>query len=141
MNKTFYDLKKRLLNNKEIKNAGWIISGRIFQMVLSLIVGLLTARYLGPSNYGLVNYGASYVALFSSICTLGINSVIIKEFADNPDEQGTALGTAIFLRAIAAVFSAAMIIVIVSVIDRNESLTILVTALCSVALLFHIFDT
>lgn len=135
------NIRNRLLKNKEVKNAGWIIGGKVFQMILSLLVGLLTARYLGPSNYGLVNYGASYVALFTSLCTLGINSVIIKEFADNPEDQGTAIGTAICLRAIVALLSSVMIISIVRIIDKDEPLTIIVTALCSIALLFHIFDT
>lgn len=141
MKKLLTILKNRFLKNKEVKNAGWIIGGKIFQMILSLFVGLLTARYLGPSNYGLVNYGASYVALFSSICTLGINSVIIKEFADNPGEQGISMGTAIGLRAISAIVSSVMIVAIVSMVDKNEPLTILVTILCSVALIPQIFDT
>ena len=54
----------RVLKNKEIKNAGWLIGGRIVQMGLSLIVGVLTARYLGPDNYGLISYGGAYVAFF-----------------------------------------------------------------------------
>ena len=62
-------------------------------MLLSLVVGVLTARYLGPGNYGLVNYGAAYVGFFSSLCTLGINNVIVKDFIDHPDEQGTAIGS------------------------------------------------
>lgn len=134
-------VKKKFLGSKELKNASWIIIGKIFQMVLSLFVGLLTARYLGPSNYGLVNYGASYVALFSSFCTLGINSVIIKEFADHPDEEGLSLGTALGLRAASSILSAIMIVAIVCVVDHNEPLTIQVTALCSFSLIFHIFDT
>lgn len=54
----------RLIGNKEVKNAGWLIGGKIIQMLLSLVVGVLTARYLGPGNYGLVNYGAAYVGFF-----------------------------------------------------------------------------
>lgn len=110
-------------------------------MLMSLFVGVLTARYLGPSNYGLVNYGASYVGLFSSICSLGINSVIIKEFDDRPDEQGMALGTAIALRLAASLLSFITIIAFVSIVNKGETLTIIVTILCSVSLLFNVFDT
>ena len=46
---------KGLLGNKEIKNAGWIIGEQVFQMAVSLVVGVLTARYLGPGNYGALN--------------------------------------------------------------------------------------
>lgn len=130
-----------ILSNKEIKNAGWLIGGRIIQMILSLIVGVLTARYLGPGNYGLVNYGTAYVSFFMSFCTLGINSVIIKDFVDHPSEQGLSIGSTLVLRAVSSFCCALMIVGIVSVLDRDEPITILVVALCSISLLFQIFDT
>ena len=55
---------KKKLANKEIKNAGWLIGGRIFQMLLSLVVGVLTARFLGPQNFGVINYAAAFTSLF-----------------------------------------------------------------------------
>lgn len=131
----------KILNNKEITNAGWLIGGRVTQMVLSLFVGILTARYLGPGNYGLINYGGAYVAFFSALCTLGLNSVIIKDFVDNPEEQGEAIGSALVMRFISSIMSALMIVGIVSVIDKNEKTTIAVVALCSIGSIFNIFDT
>lgn len=133
--------KLNSINNKEIKNAGWLIGGKILQMLVSFIISLFTARYLGPDNYGLINYGAAYVAFFTSLCTLGINSVIIKDFVDNPQEEGVALGTTFLLRAISSILSALMIVSIAIIVDYNEPLTILVVALCSLALPFQIFDT
>ena len=132
---------KNILKNKEVKNAGWIIGGKIAQMVISFIVSILTARYLGPSNYGLIGYASAFVVFFSSLCTLGINSVIIKDFVDNPDEQGEAIGSAILLRAVSSFLSAVMVVGIVGIVDRNEPTTIIVTALCSLGLVFQIFDT
>lgn len=130
-----------LLKSKESKNAIWLISGKIAQMLLSLIVGILTARYLGPSNYGLIGYGAAFVAFFTALCTLGINYVIIKDFVDYPEDQGLAVGSVIFLRGISSLCSAAMIVGISCVLDANEPLTIVVVALCSISLFFQIFDT
>ena len=130
-----------LLKGKETKNALWLIGGKVIQMILSLVVGIFTARYLGPSNYGLVNYGTTYVSFFMSFCTLGINSVIIKDFFDHPEEQGKAIGTTLVLRIISSFVSALMIVGIVGILDHNEPLTIVVVALCSISLLFHVFDT
>ena len=141
MNKFLDILKNKISGSKEAKNAIWIIGGRVIQMGLSFFVGILTARYLGPGNYGIINYAAAYVAFFTSFCTLGINSVIIKDFVDYPDEQGEAIGTTLCLRAISSLLSAIMIVCIVSVIDHNEPITIIVTVLCSIALVFQIADT
>lgn len=131
------------MNNskKEIKNAGWIIGGRIGQMIISLMVNLLTARYLGPSNYGLINYANAYVAFFSSLCTLGINSVIVKEFVDKPDEQGSTIGTALGLKLLASTLSVCTILAVVGVMHSNDPIAIRVVLLCSLSLVFHIFET
>lgn len=131
----------KIFKAKETKNAIWLIGGRVAQMVLSLFVGVLSARYLGPSNYGLVNYGTAMVSFFMSFCTLGINSVIVKEFFDNPEEQGVALGTSIVMRFLSSVCSAILIVSISFVLDYGDWETVVVVALCSVSLLFHVFDT
>lgn len=134
-------LKERILRNKEVKNAGWLIVGKIIQMIINFLVSIFTARYLGPSNYGLINYAGAYVAFFTSLCTLGINSVIIKDFVDNPESQGETVGTTIGLRAISSFLSALLIILIISVVDRGEITTLIVAALCSTQLIFHVLDT
>ena len=109
-------------------------------MVLSFVISILTARYLGPSNYGLINYATAYVAFFTSLCTLGINSIIVKDFVDNPDEQGETIGTSLFMRVISSAISVVMIVVTVSIIDKNEPYTVLVVLLCSISLIFQVFD-
>lgn len=141
MNEILKKIKGKIIRSKETKNAIWIIGGRVVQMVISFFVGILTARYLGPGNYGILNYAGAYVAFFTAFCTLGINSVILKDFVDHPDEQGQAIGTTLILRGLSSVLSSIMIIGIVMAIDTGESLTIMVTALCSVALVFQVADT
>lgn len=131
---------KSLLQNKIAKNAGWLIGGKVIQMLINLAVGLLTARYLGPSNYGLINYAAAYTAFFAAFCTLGINSVLVKELIDNPGEEGKILGTSLGLRTLSSVLSAIVIICIVSVADAGEPTTILVVALSSIGVVFHVFE-
>lgn len=140
---------KRLIGQKlnkigtsvEAKNFSWLVSGRIVQMVISLIVGLLTARYLGPNNYGLINYSATYITFFAALSTLGISSVIVKNFTDKPDEVGITIGTTLLLRIISSLLSGLIIIGIVSVVDKGEQLTFVVTAIVCISLLFQPFDT
>ena len=45
--------------NRVAKNAVWIIGGKVAQSVMALIINMLTARYLGPSNFGLITYASS----------------------------------------------------------------------------------
>lgn len=129
-----------LFKNRVVKNAGWLIGARVVQMLISLAVSILVTRFLGPSNYGLINYGTAYTTFFMSLCTLGINSVLVKEFIDRRYDEGMILGTVLVLRAVSSLLSALIIWGIVSVVDANEPITITVTVLCSVGLIFNIFE-
>lgn len=134
-------INKAFLKNAVVRNASWLIAGKAAQMLIGLIVSLLTARYLGPSNYGLISYATAYTAFFTSVCTLGINSVLVKELVDHPNEEGTVLGTTLVLRIITSFLSALMIVSIVCVIDRDDPAAIWITALCSVSLVFQVAET
>ena len=130
-----------ILKSKVTINAGWLIAGRIYHMLLTFFIGLLTARYLGPANYGLINYAAAYTTFFASFCTLGINSVIVKNFVDNPDDEGETIGSAIVLRMVSSLLSVIMMICITLFMDKGEVTTNIVVALCSIGVLFQVMDT
>ncbi|MCI8333520.1 MAG: flippase [Lachnospiraceae bacterium] len=126
--------------NKFFSNTIWIISGKIFQMALQLVVGMITARYLGPSNYGVIGYTASYVAFFTSIANLGFCNVAVKEFLDKPEEQGKTLGTMIGFRIFSGFLSMTAILVLVYILDDGDALIIKVAFLQSLALVFQAFE-
>lgn len=128
------------MNNLVVRNASWLIAGRILQMLINFVVGLLTARYLGPSNYGLINYAAAYTAFFASISGLGINSVLIKEFSDAPEQEGEILGSSIAMRSISSVLSAVAILCIVYVADNGDPTVMAVVALTTVGMIFQMFE-
>lgn len=131
----------KLMGNKTVKNASWLICGRIVHVILSFVIGLLTARYLGPDNYGLINYATAYSTFFTAFCTLGINSVIVKNFIDHPSEEGETIGTTLVLRLISSLLSLCTIVGIVSIVDCNEPVTLAVVALYCMGLVFNVFDT
>lgn len=125
------------LKNREFKNAEWIIGEQIFQMVVSLVVGVLTARYLGPSNYGALNYTASFVNFSISIATLGMDGVIIKKIITYPDQEGQYLGSCMLFRVVAAFLSMVSIILVVFLLNPNEPLKWTLAFLQSFQLIFR----
>lgn len=132
---------KSLLKNNEIRNTGWIIIGKASQMILSFLVGVWSAQYLGPSYYGQLNYVLAYVSFFTSLCTLGItSSVLINELTKYPAEEGKTLGTAMGLRLISSILSAIMIVSIVFLVDDGDPLLVWIAVLSSCGLIFKVFD-
>ncbi len=90
-----YKKNKTLI--KFVNNTGWILFKEVYAMLVSLIVGSLSARYLGPSNYGLINYGGSLISFFLIVTQLGMSNVIILEIVRKPQNVSSYLGTAVYL--------------------------------------------
>ena len=126
--------------NLFIYNTIWNIGGKVLQMGLSLIVGMLTARYLGPSNYGVIGYTASYVSFFSVICQLGFTSIAVKELLEHKETEGEVLGTSIFLRVCTSIVSTIAITCLTYVADEGDTVIVWVAFLQSLSLIFQSFD-
>ena len=129
-----------MLQNKVVKNASWIIGCRVIQAVLALILSMLTARFLGPSNFGVINYAASLVAFITPLMHLGITNVIVREIVDNPDNEGEILGSAICCCSLSAVLSILGLAVFVFFANASEKETIIVCILYSILLLCQAFE-
>jgi O-antigen/teichoic acid export membrane protein len=132
---------RNLLTNRTAKNATWLIGGKVAQMAINFFIGLLTAKYLGPDNYGLINYAHAYTAFFFTLCTLGITSVIVKALVDEPQKEGEIVGTTLALRALSSLLSAGVIIAIVTMVDANDPTARAVVALSSLGMFFQAADT
>ena len=135
---------EKLRRSRFIKNTGWIIFAQVYQMFLSLVIGVISARYLGPGNYGTINYAASYISFFTIACTLGLEGVVVKEMIDNRDDEGTLLGSSIAMRLAAGVLSQIVVCIIVHFINPGDKTLLIVSFLQSLVLLFnafHIIDT
>lgn len=121
--------------NSTTKNAMWIISCKVIQALLGMIVSMMSARYLGPSNYGLISYAASIVAFVLPIVQLGFRSTLVNEIIDNPDKEGEIMGTSVFFCLLSAVVCIIGVCSFVCAINSNEPVTLAVCALYSLSLL------
>lgn len=123
--------------NSVSQNAVWIISCKIFQAILGLVVSMISARYLGPSNYGLINYAASVTAFAVPIMQLGFRSTLVQEVVNHPDMEGKTVGTALFFNIVSAVACMIGITTFACIANPNEPVTVIVCALYSINLLFQ----
>lgn len=117
-------------------NAGWILLAQVYQMALSLLVGVLCARYLGPDNYGVINYVASFVSLFTVICSLGLEGVVVKEILSDFSNEGVVIGSSIVLRFAAGMLSMIAVCMLSVALGNGQDNLIAVAFLESISLLF-----
>lgn len=131
---------RKILKNKFFGNTSWLIFGRVAQMLISFVISMITARYLGPSNYGIISYVNSYISFFTAICNLGLNSVILKELVDRPDSEGETMGTIIGMRIISSVLSIVSIVTFIGILFKDDRLYLTVALLQSLILFFNSFE-
>ena len=98
---------------------------------------MITARYLGPSNYGVITYVASVVAFAMPIMQLGLKNTLVKEFIKLPEQEGVILGTSLMLNIISSVFCMVGCIGFVMFINAGETETIFACILYSLTLIFN----
>ncbi|WP_110827753.1 flippase [Pedobacter nutrimenti] len=80
--------------SKYFKNTSWLMFGK----VLSMVVGFLIARYLGPVSFGDLSFADALTAIVAAIGTLGLDSFIIREIIKEPGKQNEILGTSLLMR-------------------------------------------
>lgn len=136
----FSGFKNNRTKKKFIANTSWLFGEKVYSMLLSLFIGLLTARYLGPQNYGILNYGYAFVSIFLPVCILGLDNILVNEIVKKPTNAGVYLGSGIAMRIGAALISIIFIDITVYVLNPNNSLILFVTFIQSCSLIFRAFD-
>jgi O-antigen/teichoic acid export membrane protein len=105
-------IKNKLSENKQkiFENIFWAMLGKIINLMGLLFVGILVARYLGPEQYGLMNYVISYVSIFTIISSFGLDDIEIRELSKQNAHKDFILGTAFRIRLTFACFTYLLIL-------------------------------
>lgn len=138
--KVIFRKGKEMSQSKVKSNAKWIILCKIAQSLLQLVVGMLSARYLGPSNYGLINYASSIVAFAMPLMQLGLIATLVNEFIESPESEGKIMGTSLVLELVSSVACIICVGGFVSVFNYGETQTIVVCILYSLSLFFKALE-
>ena len=125
---------------KVFNNAKWIIACKILQSLLQLIIGMISARYLGPSNYGVINYAASLVAFALPVMQLGLPSILVQGYVNDPEREGEIMGTCLVMNFLSALACMIGVVGFAMVANFGDKITIIVCALYSFTLLFQVLE-
>ena len=125
---------------KYFKNTGWLMFGKI----LSLFVGIIIAKFLGPDAFGDLSFAIAFTAIIAAIGTLGLDSFVIREIIDHPGKRNEILGTSFWMRLgvslVLVPLSVLIYIYLRSVSDRQGTELTLIITFCASALFFKSFN-
>lgn len=101
---------------------------------------MISARYLGPSNYGLINYAASVAAFAVPVMQLGLSGTLVQEYVSNPDREGKILGTALVMNMVSAIACIIGVTTFAAVANCGDKVTVIVCALYGTSLFFQAIE-
>lgn len=87
-------------------NIFWLSIDQLSRLAIGLVVGIWIARYLGPQQWGEINYTLALVSIMTSITNLGMDGFLVKELLDSPAQKNQILGTAFVTRLASIPFCA-----------------------------------
>lgn len=114
---------------------------RAVRLGLGAIIGIWTARYLGPAQFGSLGFAISFVALFGTLSTLGLENILVRELVRNPKQSAEILGTGFAVRCAGSLAAPLLAVAAVALFQPNDRQSLLLVSILSLGLVFQAFDT
>ncbi len=137
-------LIRRITHNSDtkakiIENLLWSVLGKLANLASGLIVGIIVARYLGPSSYGVMNYVISYVFIFQTLAVFGLDSIEVREESRATTDKNIIIGTAFAIKITLGIV-AMLLCVGTSLYMDSDARTTMLVAIYSFTILLNAFS-
>lgn len=121
-------------------NTSWVLAERLLRYTIGFLVGIWVARYLGPDQYGLLNYALSFVTVFAFLSTLGLDPLAVRDMVRNLGIRDEMVGTLVTMRLIGGLLLFVAVGVGVAVLHPDDRLVLILIALVTLAHFVQAFD-
>jgi polysaccharide transporter, PST family len=128
-----------VIEKSTIKNVALLLGEKVLTAVIRFSVGIWVAKYLGPSEYGRLNYTIAFVLLFSPIASLGIGPIITRDLVKQPSAKARLLGTAAVMRLISSIIATMVTIGCLFLFHRSSDRPVLWITIAASSFLFQVF--
>ncbi|MFM6075838.1 MAG: flippase, partial [Dolichospermum sp.] len=127
-------------NRQIIGNTGWLFLGKVFRLFISLCMGTLVARYLGPSKFGTLQYALAFSNFFLPLSTSQMSKIITRDLVQKPLSKDRILGTAFIIQIIGGILAATLSITFIKIIYPQSHYIHLLVAIVAIKFVFNSFQ-
>ncbi len=131
------------ISRKVFTNIGWLSGGHICNTLIALPVGILVARFLGPENFGVLNYAQALVGIFLPLASLGLGSIVVRDLVMGKHSAPETLGSAFSLQLIGATLVTVLAMGAICILRPGQpivQLVVMIAALRNVVAAFQVID-
>ena len=114
------------------ENISWMLISQIIASILAFIWTILTAQYLGPSDYGIFGTAISFSSLFLVIADFGIGTYIIRSISTDLETESKYINNAFSLSLFLSLLYLSIILIVLLVLGW-ENLIILACLLYAIS--------
>lgn len=126
-------------SSREFNNSAWLLVEKGFTLSLSFLVGVIIARYLGPSDFGNFSYCLSVIGVLSGISMLGLDRLIIRDLAEAKEEGSSIIATHQLLKLIGSLIVGILAFLIVYIGHNANKILLVVISFLAFANIFSSF--
>lgn len=124
-----------------VKNSVWLLFDRFLRLALGLVTSTWIARYLGPSEYGVLAYVLTYLAFFQAVVTLGMDGIVVRDIARNLSQANLLIGSVFIARCVSSIILWLVAVIVIYFIHGFQGQYVVLTAITGAVLLFQSSDT
>lgn len=122
---------------KILDNIGWLFLDKVLRMGVGLLVGVWVARYLGPEQFGLLNFALAFTGLFAAFAGMGLQGIVVRNLVRDPEGAPLTLGTAGVLMLIGGFVSYLLILAAIAYLRPDDPLARSIVAILGAMQLFR----
>jgi len=135
---------KSLTNNqnfmKYFQNTSWLFFERILRMGVGLFISVWIARYLGPEQFGLLNYSLALISFVGIFIYLGLSGILVHDLVKLPEEKENILGTAFFMKLVGSIIAYTILLIVAFMTTEFNSINFWLLLIMGLGLFIQPFD-
>ena len=101
-------------------NLGWLFVDRTVRMAGGLFIMVWLARYLGPDQFGRLNYAFAFAGLFGAVAGFELNGVVVRDLIRKPGSANETLGTAFVMQIFGGLIATGLIVTCIALLRPED---------------------
>lgn len=126
---------------KIARNVAWLSIDQVLRMGVGLLVGVWVARYLGPEQFGKLNYAIAFVGVFGAVGALGLQPIVVRELVRDRSAARAIVASAFALQLGGGILAMLLALVANAWFGTDDTLLRTGIVLLALALPFKASDT
>ncbi|MBD3340525.1 MAG: oligosaccharide flippase family protein [Candidatus Lokiarchaeota archaeon] len=113
-------MKQKSSKNIILKNLSWIVFANIIAKPFWFLFLMISARILGPEDFGKFNFAISFVMIFSILYELGMDLFTVREVSINRQQSEKLLGNSLIIKVALIPMVSSLIILVANLLGYSD---------------------